>query len=238
MFDGEAFGKAMVEIVREHVTRATAPLSERIAELEAREIPEAIRGERGEKGERGESADMEQVERWVSEGIAAAVQAIPAPKDGNNGADGQDGRDGTDGKDGKDGADGVGLADALIDKDGSLVLTMTDGRTKSLGRVVGIDGQNGADGEAFTLDDFDIEPLDERSIQLRFAKNGVTHSFDLEFPVPIYRGVYQTDGAYERGDMVTWGGSLWHADEKTAEKPDIGPWRLVAKKGRDGRSAQ
>ncbi len=40
------------------------------------------------------------------------------------------------------GKDGVGLSDALLDHAGHLVLTLTDGRTLNLGRVVGKDGES------------------------------------------------------------------------------------------------
>ena len=35
---------------------------------------------------------------------------------------------------------------------------------------------------------------------------------------------------------MTWGGSLWTAQDDTAEKPDGSKtWRLAVKKGRDGK---
>lgn len=60
--------------------------------------------------------------------------------------DGRDGRDGVDGKDGEPGRDGVGLAGALIDRSGVLILTLSDGTTRDLGVVVGKDGADGRDG--------------------------------------------------------------------------------------------
>ena len=241
MFDGEVFGQQMVEVVKGYVDRQTAPLIARIAELEAREMPAAIQGERGEKGEPGEPADMEMVKQWVAEGVAAAVEAIPAPeaKEGERGPEGPAGQKGADGADGKPGADGIGLADAMIDKDGNLHLTMTNGQVKNLGSVHGKDGNDGKDGESLTLDDFDVTQVDERSLEFSFTKGDVTHSFEIEFPVAIYRGVYENEREYAKGDMVTWAGSLWHANEATASKPGSdGPWQLAAKKGRDGRDAK
>lgn len=44
------------------------------------------------------------------------------------------------------GETGVGLAGALIDRSGVLVLTLSDGTTRDLGVVVGKDGQDGTDG--------------------------------------------------------------------------------------------
>jgi hypothetical protein len=127
----------------------------------------------------------------------------------------------------------------LIDKDGQLVLTMTDGRTKSLGLVVGKDGAPGKDGATFTLDDFEIVPLTERTLDFRFTREGVCHSFELSFPVLIGRGVWNAETDYERGDVTTWGGTAWEAvDPEKGVKPDLssGGWRILAKRGRDGKS--
>ena len=43
----------------------------------------------------------------------------------------------------RDGRDGVGLAGSLIDRTGSLILTMTDGSTHNLGTIIGRDGTDG-----------------------------------------------------------------------------------------------
>lgn len=135
------------------------------------------------------------------------------------------------------GKDGIGIADAMKDEQGNLVLIMSDGRTKSLGRI---NGEDGKDGEAFTLDDFDIVPIDERTITMGFTKGELKHTFELEFPVAIYRGVYKDSETYSRGDIVTWGGSSWHCDEAKNIKPgapDSG-WRLMVKAGRPGKDAK
>lgn len=71
-------------------------------------------------------------------------QGLQGPKgeQGDRGLDGSNGRDGRDGKDGKnglDGVDGVGVRDAKIDFDGSLVISLTDGREINCGEVVSVD---------------------------------------------------------------------------------------------------
>jgi hypothetical protein len=58
---------------------------------------------------------------------------------GLDGANGRDGRDGKDGQDGLDGVDGIGVRDAKIDFDGSLVISLTDGREINCGEVVSVD---------------------------------------------------------------------------------------------------
>ena len=78
-------------------------------------------------------------------------------QDGRDGADGKDGRDGKDGKsgrdglkgdrgvdgqagrDGVDGVDGISVVNAQIDFDGSLVITLSDGRELNVGEVVSQD---------------------------------------------------------------------------------------------------
>ena len=164
-----------------------------------------------------------------------ALEDRPAP-DVIKGDPGEPGKDGSDGNPGKDGADGRGVKELLIDREGHLIATMDDGATKDLGPVNGKDGATGKDGQdGFNLDDFDCEPIDERTIKMTFVRGEVAHSYELQFPVVVYRGVFKEGEPYERGDMVTWGGSLWHCDAPTKEKPGTDSWTLAAKKGRDGK---
>lgn len=266
--DAGALAAATAEIVKTHVSAATAPLLKRIEALEKQPAPE--RGEpgadgrgidRGEvrdgvlilrltdgteqeagnivgpKGEDGKDADPEAIaesfrpiaENIVSEAVAAGIAKLPPPEKGEKGDQGQPGADG---------ADGRGVADLLVDRDGNLVATFDDGRMKSLGFVQGKDGEPGKDGrDGFSLEGFDCEAIDERTVKLLFQRGDVAHSYELTFPVPIYRGVFKDGTDYERGDMTTWAGSLWHCDEATKAKPGEGPWTLATKKGRDGKSA-
>jgi hypothetical protein len=142
-------------------------------------------------------------------------------------------------KDGIDGKDGVGLAGALIDRDGKLVVTLTNGETKNLGPVVGRDGidakgEDGKDGLGF--DDLDATFDGEKTVTLKFSKGERVKEFAFAMPVVIDRGVFKEGQAYKAGDGVTWGGSFWIAQEDTEAKPDSGKgWRLAVKKGRDGR---
>ena len=86
--------------------------------------------------------------------IENRVNSIKDGKDGINGRDGKDGKDGRPGKDGKDGRngrdgfpgapgadgqDGVGVSDAHIDFDGSLIITLTNGNQINVGEVVAPD---------------------------------------------------------------------------------------------------
>jgi hypothetical protein len=163
------------------------------------------------------------------------LQGPPGEK-GMDGKDGEPGADGKDGSDGEAGKDGAGIADLLRDNEGNLVASFTDGRLKNLGPIQGADGKDGRDG--FGLDDFDCVPVDERTIKMEFVRGETKHSYELQFPVVVYRGVFKEGEPYERGDMVTWGGSLWHCDKATTAKPGTEDWTLAAKKGRDGKDAK
>ncbi|RVC80208.1 hypothetical protein EN745_13620 [Mesorhizobium sp. M4A.F.Ca.ET.022.05.2.1] len=61
-----------------------------------------------------------------------------------------------------------------------------------------------------------------------------------ERPATQYRGVWANEETYKRGDMITHGGSTWHCelDASRGVRPGDGVgWRLMVKKGRDGRDA-
>jgi len=60
-------------------------------------------------------------------------------KDGKAGADGRNGRDGINGVAGERGEDGVGVQNAHIDFDGSLIIQLTDGRELNVGEVLPMD---------------------------------------------------------------------------------------------------
>ncbi|MGV0379583.1 Rib/alpha-like domain-containing protein [Corynebacterium lehmanniae] len=110
--------------------------------------PQGTKGEKGEKGEQGETG---------ARGPKGEKGEPGAPgKPGQNGADGEDGKDGANGRpgsdgkngvDGRDGVDGRGIAEALINDKGELVLTYTDGTTANLGTVQGAQGPKGDKGD-------------------------------------------------------------------------------------------
>lgn len=80
---------------------------------------------------------------------------------------------------------------------------------------------------------------DGRSFSISVTRaSGVSEEKTFDVPVMIYRGVFKSGGEYKPGDTVTWGGSLWHCDSVTSDKPgETGSkgWTLAAKRGRDGR---
>jgi hypothetical protein len=81
--------------------------------------PQGLQGETGEQGVKGDTG--------------APGKDGKDGKDGVNGLNGQDGRNGVDGNDGKDGLDGVGVQNAYIDFDNSLVIVLTSGQEINAG---------------------------------------------------------------------------------------------------------
>ena len=82
--------------------------------------------------------------------ISAKVASLKDGAPGKDGRDGKDGRPGPagvgsvgptgrDGTPGRDGSDGVSVSNAKIDFDGSLVITLSDGREINAGEVVPLD---------------------------------------------------------------------------------------------------
>ena len=240
--DMEKFAAAMAPAVRTAIEKATAPLLARIEELEARKLPEAIKGEDGQDGEDGQSITLDDVAPMIAEAVAKAVAAIPAPA---NGKDGKDGSDGLPGKDGQDGASvSVEDVERMVEcKVAGWALDFERRAQGVLERAVdriqkpadGKDGRNGVDGLGF--DDLSVEYDGERRIALKFSRGDICKQFAVDIPVVLDRGVYKPDSEYQKGDAVTWGGSLWIAQKDGPEsKPgEDGGWRLAVKKGRDGK---
>jgi hypothetical protein len=231
-----------MDALRETHQKSAAAMSEMVAALAeqalvARELPE-----------------LPDVAGLVAAEVERAIARIPEPKDGAPGRDGvdgsngADGRDGVDGKDGAPGRDGVGAAGAVIDREGALVLTLSDGTTKSLGIVVGQKGEPGRDG-VDGRDGVGFQDLDEtyeddgRVLVRRFIHDGVVvREFRHNTKQLVYRGVYEVDKTYAAGDAVTWGGAVWIAKCETSAKPDdhghVRDWQLAVKRGAEGRQGK
>jgi len=209
MFDPEKFGEAMGAAIRD----AIAPLQKKLTEIEAqlaKDVPA-------------------QIERSVS----AAVEALPAPKDGVD-ADpiliikevlaqipGP-----------VKGDDGLGLAGAMIDRDGALQITLTNGEVKNLGKVVGKDGSDG-----ISFDSFDLEYIAE-SHEMSVKATVGTRIKEIRYPAGGIRpsGYWREGTKAKAAEAWVHDGSLWIATKDTHSKPDTkgADWIIAARKGRDG----
>lgn len=253
--------KKFVDELHTYIQRAISPLSSRVKALEDRQPERGEKGDpgdpgqpgpQGERGADGASVEVGEVVAGLlaSDGLAALVaravaghfEANPVQpgKDGRDGAPGPQGPQGPAGEKGIDGADGVGLAGAIIDRDGGLVVTTTKGEAIPLGVVVGKDGAPGKDGrDGFSLDDLQIEDDADGTITLRFVRGDLVREKQVRYPRGD-RGVYRGDEVYRKGDGVTYGGSWWVAQKDAPEgAPGLsGDWRLAVKKGRDGKDGR
>ncbi|WP_130975053.1 phage portal protein [Klebsiella pneumoniae] len=89
------------------------------------------------------------------------------------------------------------------------------------------------------VSDVDISMNGQRNFIVTVNRaSGASEKKYFDIPAMVYRGVFKSGDEYLPGDTVTWGGSLWHCDEQTQDKPgEAGSkgWTLAAKRGRDGR---
>lgn len=185
---------------------------------------EALRGPVGEKGERGEPGP----------------QGEPGIKGdrGDPGESGQPGERGEKGDPGERGTDGNPGAPGERGEKGDPGHPGERGKRGEKGDP-GERGDPGRDGVA-TRDE--LHELIKAGVAEAIKAMGpqVTENVRKTLPKVEYRGVFTEGGTYARGDLATWGGSVWHCDQETTEKPD-GPskhWTLAVKKGRDGRDGR
>ncbi|EPW3080853.1 phage portal protein, partial [Escherichia coli] len=83
--------------------------------------------------------------------------------------------------------------------------------------------------------DIDVSMTGERlfSVVVRQSSGQRTEK-TFSLPVMLYRGVFRAGETYHPGDTVTWGGSLWHCNSMTGDKPGeahSSAWTLAAKRG-------
>lgn len=215
--------------------------------FEENPVKDGVPGEAGQKGEPGDKGDPGKdaepvsihevtaallatdglkslVDLQVTESVVKHFEEnpiLPGPR-------------GEKGEQGETGADGVGLAGAVINRAGELVVTKTNGEAITLGTVVGKDGDKGADGKnGADFTNVEIDYDGERSLIIRGAGGEIVK----HLPIPIDRGYWREGMKSEKGDVVTQEGSAWIAIKDTSAKPcreNAEDWRMLARKGRDG----
>jgi hypothetical protein len=156
----------------------------------------------------------------LSDGTEHNVGRVIGEK-GDKGDRGENGKDSTvagdKGEKGDTGERGVMGLSGTNGKDGS------DGLPSIVPGSKGDKGERGADGIA-TREELEsiIEEL-RADVQVRTFAD-------------VYQGVYENNKQYTRGLLTTWGGSLWLSQVGTRSKPgENGDWKLVAKRGSDGK---
>lgn len=114
-------------------------------------------------------------------------------------------------------------------------------------RLEGLDGQHVKTIDVTRSDDASrIETLEKATEVLRSALAAATARLEEIGSRPAglnYTGVWSATTRYSKGDVVTWGGSMWVAlQESSAVKPNEQHaenrcWQLAVKRGSGGRGA-
>lgn len=192
-----------------------APTVEQIRAVLEPELERAVAAlPPAEPGKPGDAPTTEELRALILPEVQKAVAALPPPERGET---------------------GIGLAGAVIDRSGSLVVTMSDGRVHDLGIVVGKDGGDGLPGLGF--DDLEITYDGRRTFGFRLARGERVKEYPFKVPLMLDAGVFRDGETYEQGDCVSLGGSMWLAQKDTTEKPGTGDgWRMGIKRGRNGLS--
>lgn len=259
MIDPVEFGKAMGALVKE----ATAPLMLRIDQLEkqlgAISVPsaadvaklvdvEALSKSAAAlvpKAENGTSVTIDDVRPLVDELVSKAVAALPAPEKGKD-------------------AD----MEVLKSHVGELVKTIQPAAPLPAPSVEEIAGtferrfsdltlswerqardtfEKAADRmpkpkdgrDALNLEDFDLTLADDgRTVTVKMQAGETVIEKSVKIAAVIDRDIFKHEGAYEKGDGVSYGGSFWIAKcDAPKGVPGSGEtdWRCAVKKGRDGK---
>lgn len=60
--------------------------------------------------------------------------------------------------------------------------------------------------------------------------NGATRSAERDASTMNYRGTWTPGSSYDRGAVTTYDGTIWHAEERTTDRPGASKsWRLMVK---------
>jgi hypothetical protein len=237
----------LAELISRFFDAAVAPLTARLAAVEARPLPE--KGDPGLDGKDGTSVTIADVRPMVDE----YLKALPVPKDGASVTvddvkpmimeylkaipvpkDGEPGKSVT--------IDEVRnmLSDTYASQQNAWALDFERRAHDVLHRAIDKipAPKDGADG--FSLDDLQIEDDGEGTLTLRFVRGDLVRERTVRIPSLSDRGVFREGTAYRKGDGVSFGGSFWIAQKDAPEgKPGTSPdWRLAVKKGRDGRDRE
>ncbi|QHO85781.1 phage portal protein [Klebsiella michiganensis] len=193
----------------------------------------------------GKSVTPEDVRPLLQELVTAAVGEIPAPRDGKD-YDPAVLKQAVDAAvaalpQAQDGRDALQLEiQPFIDEGKSYprgsYATHNGGLWRAYEKTHGMRGWECiVDG----VSDVDISMNGQRNFTVTVNRaSGTSDKKAFDIPAMVYRGVFKSGDEYLPGDTVTWGGSLWHCDEQTQDKPgETGSkgWTLAAKRGRDGR---
>jgi hypothetical protein len=238
-------------------------------EVAVKALPQPKDGTHGRDGRDGKDVDAALLETIVAASVERVLSGWERPKDGKS-LTPEDvaplikAEVAAVTADLRSGADGVGITGALIDQDGCLQLTKSDGTTQHCGRVVGApgrdadmallqkqitdeialipkpkDGQDGAPGkDGLGIEDSELIVDEQKGYVFRWSN--ADRVKEQPVALPFDRGTYRAGMFCRKGSLVTAQGSLWIALRDTSDRPGEGSksWRLAVKRGRDGRDVE
>lgn len=189
-------------------------------------------GEQGAAGKDGQSVDLVALKSTVVAEVKDAVASLPKAENGKDGADGRDAAEldilpsideSKSYRRGTWASHNGGLIRAARQTD-----AVKDGAIIDAGWMVMVEGF--ACPPVFTQGD---DPREFTCAAM--LTSGVKTVTPFRMPVMIYREIWK-EGEYERGDVVTYGGSAWHCQQKTTDKPGTSSaWKLMVKHGNPGK---
>jgi integrin beta 3 len=252
---------ATVKRMDESIAELRSEFSEKVAQIPAGKDgangldgKDGATGERGEAGEKGMAGDRgEPGERGQpgEKGLDGkdGAQGEPGAR-GEPGEKGEPGERGESGLPGDRGADGksITIEDVLPVLESMQTKWALDFERRAqelFQRAIermpqAKDGTDGKD--ALGFEDM-TETLEDggRFVVHRFVCGDLVKEFRHKTTTPIYRGIFKRGGDYSAGDVTTWGGHMYHADQDNdgALAPDNekSPWTQCVKRGNDGSSA-
>lgn len=226
MFDGEAFGAEIVDVVKGYVERATAPLLARIDALEKQiaELPAPKDGKDGAPGRDGRDGID------GKDGESGAIgEPGPQGQQGERGEKGDQGETGPRGEKGDPGERGEAGPQGERGERGEKGEVGAAGERGERGEpgesIVGPQGERGEKGDPGEAgprgEKGDVGAIGERGPEGPCGK------------LPVVKG--WVDGVYYEGDVVTHLGSIWQAQKDTGRAPGHEDWVELVQRGADAR---
>jgi len=106
----------------------------------------------------------------------------------------------------------------------------------------GRDGQHGKDGaDGLGFDDLSVDFDGDRTIVLSFERGTQKKTWPIQLPYLKYQALYEDGRTYVKGDVVTWGGSMWFceaADSKNKKPGESKDWLQCVQRGREGKAGR
>lgn len=103
----------------------------------------------------------------------------------------------------------------------------------------GLNGKDGADGLGF--EDLSVDFDGDRTIVLTFERGAQKKTWPIQLPYLKYQALYEDGRTYVKGDVVTWGGSMWFceaADSKNKKPGESKDWLQCVQRGREGKAGR